>query len=71
MAGYRRVVCSMLINFSSGKLFDYAEAANMQLFGFEGIKAGYMIIFSICAVAYLAGWIVMKRLVPKFKPVTV
>ncbi len=36
----------------------------------NGIDTGYMIIFSICAVAYLIGWIIMKILVPKFKPIT-
>lgn len=36
----------------------------------NGIDSGYMIIFSICAVAYLIGWIVMKILVPKYKPIT-
>jgi len=33
----------------------------------NGVNNGYMIIFSICAVAYLIGWIVMKSLVPKMK----
>jgi ACS family hexuronate transporter-like MFS transporter len=42
----------------------------MQFMGFEGISSGYFIIFSICAVAYLIGWIVMKSLVPKYKPIT-
>lgn len=36
----------------------------------NGINTGYMIIFSICAVAYLIGWVVMKILVPKYKPIT-
>ncbi|NDW18844.1 MFS transporter [Dysgonomonas sp. 216] len=36
----------------------------------DGINSGYMIIFSICAVAYLIGWVVMKILVPKYKPIT-
>lgn len=35
----------------------------------NGINTGYMIIFSICAVAYLLGWIIMKVLVPKYKPI--
>jgi MFS transporter, ACS family, hexuronate transporter len=61
---------SFLINKSSGKLFDYATETNMKFLGFEGIKSGYFIIFSICAVAYLIGWIVMKSLVPKYKLVT-
>jgi MFS transporter, ACS family, hexuronate transporter len=58
---------SFLINKGSGKLFDYATESNMLFMGFEGIKAGYFIIFSICAVAYLIGWIIMKTLVPKMK----
>jgi ACS family hexuronate transporter-like MFS transporter len=37
---------------------------------FNGINNGYMIIFGICAVAYLIGWVVMKSLVPKYKPIT-
>ena len=36
----------------------------------NGINTGYMIIFGICAVAYLIGWVVMKSLVPKYKPIT-
>lgn len=62
---------SFLINKGSGKLFDYAADTNMQFMGFEGIKAGYFIIFSICAVAYLIGWIIMKSLVSKMKIVTI
>lgn len=33
----------------------------------DGIDKGYMIIFSVCAVAYLIAWFVMKALVPKYK----
>lgn len=36
----------------------------------DGINSGYMIIFSICAVAYLIGWLIMRVLVPKYKPIT-
>lgn len=36
----------------------------------DGISTGYMIVFSICSVAYLVGWIIMKILVPKYKPIT-
>lgn len=60
---------SMLINFSSGKLFDFAIDTNMSFLGYEGIEAGYFIIFSVCAVAYLVGWAVMKMLVPHYKPI--
>ena len=62
-------VGSMLINKGSGVLFDYSANTNMQFMGFEGINSGYFIIFSICAVAYLLGWIIIKALVPKYKPI--
>jgi ACS family hexuronate transporter-like MFS transporter len=64
---------SMLINKISGNLFDYAEGQGsaFTFLGFEGKPAAYMIVFCFCAVAYLIGWIVMKTLVPKYKPVVV
>lgn len=40
-------------------------------FNFEGKPAAYMVVFSICAVAYLIGWVIMKSLVPKYKPITI
>jgi len=60
---------SFLINKGSGVLFDHADQTQMQFAGFQGKEAGYFIIFAICAVAYLIGWIVMKTLVPKYKPI--
>ena len=60
---------SFLINYGSGKLFDYADATQMTFLGFTGKPAGYFIIFCYCSVAYLVGWIIMKTLVPKYKPV--
>jgi ACS family hexuronate transporter-like MFS transporter len=36
----------------------------------NGINSGYMIIFAICSVAYLIGWVIMKSLVPKYKVIT-
>ena len=60
---------SSLINMGSGRLFDYAAQTGMKFMGFEGKPAGYFIIFCICAVAYLLGWVIMKILVPKYKPV--
>lgn len=60
---------SFLINKGSGMLFTHAGDTQMQFMGFQGKEAGYFIIFSICAVAYLIGWIVMKSLVPKYKPI--
>jgi len=64
---------SFLINKGSGMLFTHAEKMGeaFQFMGFSGKPAGYMIIFCICAVAYLIGWSVMKTLVPKYEPVVV
>jgi ACS family hexuronate transporter-like MFS transporter len=61
---------SFLINKGSGVLFEHAGSTQMQFAGFQGKEAGYFIIFSICAVAYLIGWFVMKSLVPVYKPIT-
>ena len=58
---------SFLINKGSGILFTHAGDTQMRFAGFVGKEAGYFIIFSICAVAYLIGWVVMKSLVPKMK----
>ena len=64
-------VGSFLINKGSGMLFDYAAQMGeaFKFAGFTGKPAGYMIIFCVCAVAYLIGWSVMKILVPKHQPV--
>ncbi len=62
---------SFLINKGSGMLFDFAGDTGMKFMGFEGKPAGYFIIFCICAVSYLIGWIVMKALVPKYKPIEI
>ncbi len=63
-------VGSYIINKSSGVLFDHAKNTNMKLLGFEGIESGYFIIFAVCSVAYLIGWVIMKSLVPKYRPIT-
>jgi len=63
-------VSSFLINKGSGVLFDYAGQTNMVFMGFRGESAGYFIVFSVCAVAYLVGWSIMKMLVPHYKPIT-
>jgi ACS family hexuronate transporter-like MFS transporter len=62
---------SSLITLGSGVLFDYSGKTQMIFMGFKGEEAGYFIIFSICSVAYLIGWTVMKLLVPKYKPIVV
>ena len=66
-------VSSFLINKGAGMLFTYAEeqSSAFTFFGFEGKPAGYMIVFCICAVAYLIAWAIMKSLVPKHKPIVV
>ena len=61
---------SAIINFGSGSLQDFAQQTGMRFMGFEGKPAAYYMIFCFCAVAYLIGWVVMKRLVPKYKFVT-
>ncbi len=64
---------SYLINQGAGLLFDYSAAQGeaFTFFGFSGKPAGYMIIFCICAVAYLLAWAIMKSRVPKYKPIVV
>jgi len=46
-----------------GGLFDYYKALGH-------IETGYTIMFTICAVAYLVAWVIMKALVPKYKVIT-
>ena len=62
---------SMSINYGSGVFFKWAaeQGSAYTFFGFEGKPAAYMVVFCICAVAYLIGWTIMKALVPKYKPV--
>ena len=61
---------SFIINKCSGVLFLHAGQTQMHFGGFVGKEAGYFIIFSICAVVYLVGWVVMKSLVPSYSPIT-
>jgi ACS family hexuronate transporter-like MFS transporter len=46
-----------------GWVFDYYKSVN-------DIRTGYMIMFAICALAYLVAWCVMKALVPRHKEIT-
>ncbi len=64
-------MASFIINKSSGVLFDHAAETNMQFMGFEGLNAAYFIIFLICSVLYLLGWLIMKALVPHYKVIEV
>lgn len=62
-------VGSFFIQKGAGMLFTYSGDTNMHFLGFEGKPAGYAIVFIFCAVAYLLAWVVMKILVPKYKPI--
>ena len=64
-------LCSFAINKYSGKLFTHAEelGEGFSFFGVTGKPAAYMIVFCYCAVAYLIAWVIMKVLVPKYKPI--
>lgn len=61
---------SFIINKCSGILFDHAGKTQMLFMGFRGEEAGYFIVFSVCAVAYLVGWVIMKLLVPRYQVIT-
>ena len=64
-------ISTMALQKIAGNLFTYAEAAGsaFRFLGFEGKPAGYYIIFCYCGIAYLLSWVIMKALVPKYKPV--
>ncbi|MRW92696.1 MFS transporter [Duganella sp. FT80W] len=53
----------VLLTKLGGWVFDYYKSVN-------DIHTGYMIMFAICALAYLAAWVVMKALVPRHKEIT-
>ncbi len=52
----------VLISKAGGALFDHYKALGH-------IETGYTIMFAFCAVAYLIAWIVMKALVPRYRPI--
>jgi MFS transporter, ACS family, hexuronate transporter len=52
----------VLVTKAGGYLFDYYDKLGH-------IETGYTIMFSFCAIAYIAAWFIMKSLVPKMKPV--
>ena len=64
-------VGSFLINKGAGWLFTYSEGLGeaFSVFGFDGKQGGYMVVFCICAVAYLIAWSIMKVLVPRYKKI--
>ena len=64
---------SMIIQKAAGKLFVHAEEMGdaFTFLGFTGKPAGYFIMFCFCGVAYLIAWVIMKSLVPKYKPIEI
>lgn len=64
-------ISSFMINKGAGVLFTYSEKAGeaFTFLGFDGKEAGYMIMFCLCAVAYVVAWSVMKTLVPTYKKI--
>lgn len=54
----------VVISKCGGALFDHYKALGH-------IQTGYTIMFSFCAIAYAIAWLVMKLLVPKYKPVII
>jgi len=53
----------VLLTKLGGALFDHYGALGQ-------LQTGYMIMFSICALAYLVAWCVMKALVPAHREIT-
>jgi len=53
----------VIITKVAGLLFDHYQALG-------NIEAGYTIMFSFCAIAYILAWAIMKILTPGFKPIT-
>lgn len=53
---------AVMLTKTGGALFDHYKALGH-------IETGYTIMFAICAVAYLVAWLVMKFLVPAYKPI--
>ena len=53
----------VLLTKLGGWLFDYYGALGH-------LETGYLIMFSICALAYLTAWVVMKALVPAHREIT-
>lgn len=62
---------SYIINQGSGILFDHAAKLGdaFSFAGFTGKPAGYMVVFTICAFAYLLAWCCIKLLVPRYKKI--
>lgn len=66
-------ISSYIINKGGGTLFDYAAAQGdaFTFLQFSGKPAGYMIVFSICAISYILAWCAIKILVPRYKKIEI
>jgi len=53
----------VIVSKVGGSLFDHYKALGH-------IQTGYTIMFTFCAVAYIIAWVIMKALVPRFRPIT-
>jgi ACS family hexuronate transporter-like MFS transporter len=62
IGGFAGGMGGVLMSKTGGWLFDYYGAMGQ-------LATGYSIMFVICALAYLVAWVVMKLLVPKYKPI--
>lgn len=61
---------SFLFNQCSGLLFTFSKENNLCFMGFDGIQAGYMIVFIVSSVSYLLSWCVIKWLISNSKNVS-
>lgn len=68
LAGLPKEVVEQLKSVDTG-MFDQLLQLQKPLVLAE-MTTSYTIMFTICAVAYLVAWAVMKSLVPKYKPIT-
>jgi len=53
---------AVVVSKTGGWLFDYYGALGR-------IDRGYTLMFIFCAIAYVLAWVIMKLLVPHFKPI--
>jgi len=53
---------AVVVSKTGGWLFDYYAALGR-------IDTGYTLMFMFCAIAYVLAWLIMKLLVPQFKPI--
>ena len=54
----------VLVQMMAGRLEDYYRLTNNG-----DVSTAYAIMFGVCAFAYLIAWVIMKVLVPKYKPI--